>query len=148
MGSGRLEGKVGVVTGGASGIGLATTRRLVTEGARVAIGDIDDAGLAAVATELGDAVAISRCDVRVEAEVEALIGNAVDTFGPLDIAFANAGVGSFAPITDVDPEEWLRVIEINLLGPVLTLKHAARNMPNGGSIVITASLNAVQPAVG
>jgi NAD(P)-dependent dehydrogenase (short-subunit alcohol dehydrogenase family) len=146
--SGRLDGKVAIVTGGASGIGLATARRFVSEGARVMLGDIDGERLAAAQAQLGDAVAAQRADVRVESEVEALVGATVDRFGRLDIAFANAGVGSFAQVVDVEVTEWMRVIEINLLGPLLTTKHAARGMDGGGSIVLTASLNAVQPAEG
>jgi NAD(P)-dependent dehydrogenase (short-subunit alcohol dehydrogenase family) len=142
----RLEGRVAVVTGGASGIGLATARRLVAEGAHVVVGDLDEAGLTAAERDLG--VVGVRADVRVEEQVEELVATAVDRFGGLDVAFANAGTGSFAVLTDVDAAEWTRVVEVNLLGPVLTIKHAARVMRDGGSIVITASLNAVQPAPG
>lgn len=145
---GRLDGKIAIVTGGASGIGRATARKLATEGARVMIGDIEADGAAAAATEIGSSAAARRCDVRVEADVEALVAAAVDTFGGLDIAFANAGIGSFAPIVGADTAEWMRVIEINVLGVMLTVKHAARHMTGGGSIVITSSLNAVQPASG
>jgi NAD(P)-dependent dehydrogenase (short-subunit alcohol dehydrogenase family) len=145
---GRLSGKVAVVTGGASGIGLATVRRFVAEGARVLIGDIDGDGAAAVAAELGEAVASRRCDVRVESEVEALCQEAQARFGGLQVAFANAGIGSFGPVVDVDVDDWRRVLEVNLVGPLLTVKHAARRMGAGGSIVLTASLNAVQPAIG
>jgi NAD(P)-dependent dehydrogenase (short-subunit alcohol dehydrogenase family) len=148
MGSGRLEGKVAVVTGGASGIGLATARRFVAEGARVMLGDLNGDALAAAAAELGDAAAGTRGDVSVEGDVEALVAAAVDHFGEVHLAFANAGIGSMAPITDVDTAEWMRVVEVNLLGPLLTIKHAARCMQDGGSIVLTASLNAVQPAAG
>jgi NAD(P)-dependent dehydrogenase (short-subunit alcohol dehydrogenase family) len=147
-GSGRLAGKVAIVTGGASGIGLATTRRFVAEGARVVIGDLAVDNFVAIQTELGDSVANVPCDVRTEAEIEALVATAVDRFGGLDIAFANAGVGAFSPILDVDATDWMRTIEVNLLGPLLTTKHAARAMSNGGSIIFTASLNAVQPAAG
>jgi 3-oxoacyl-[acyl-carrier protein] reductase len=146
--SGRLEGKVAVVTGGASGIGLATARRFVAEGARVMLGDLNADALATVQAELGDAVAGARGDVSVEDDVEALVAAAVDRFGPVDVAFANAGIGSMAPITEIDAAEWMRVVEVNLLGPLLTIKHAARRMQDGGSIVLTASLNAVQPAAG
>jgi NAD(P)-dependent dehydrogenase (short-subunit alcohol dehydrogenase family) len=146
--SGRLAGKVATVTGGASGIGLATVRRFVAEGARVMVGDVNGDGLAAVEAELGDAVATRPCDVRVEADVEGLFTATVERFGGLHIAFANAGTGSYAPIVDADQTEWMRVIDINLLGPLLTVKHAGRRMPDGGSIVMTASLNAVQPARG
>jgi NAD(P)-dependent dehydrogenase (short-subunit alcohol dehydrogenase family) len=148
MTDGRLSGKVAVVTGGASGIGLATVRRFAAEGACVMVGDIEGDRAADVATELGEAVAGRRCDVRSESDVAALIGDAHARFGALHIAFANAGIGSFAPVVDVDPPEWMRVLEVNLVGPLLTLKHAARRMDGGGSIILTASLNAVQPAVG
>ena len=143
--SGRLDGKVAVVTGGASGIGLATVRRFVAEGAKVVVGDLDADGLASIKAEAPDAVAGVRCDVRVEADVEALATAALDRFGRIDIAFANAGIGSGGPIVDADRDEWMRVIEVNLLGPMLTIKHTARHMEAGGAIVVTASLNAVQP---
>jgi len=145
---GRLVGKVAVVTGGASGIGLASARRLAAEGARVVICDIDGDRLAAAESELGGDVLARRCDVRAEDDVEALMAAAEDRFGGLHVAFANAGTGSIAPTTDADTADWMRVIEVNLLGPLLTVKHAARRMRDGGSIILAASLNAVQPAAG
>jgi len=145
---GRLAGKVGLVTGGASGIGRATVRRFVAEGARVVAGDRDEGGLAALADELGDAVATVAGDVTVEADVEALAETAVERFGRLDVAFANAGTGSVARLVDCDLAEWQRVLDVNLNGPFLTVKHAARRMGAGGSIVITGSLNSVQAGVG
>jgi 3-oxoacyl-[acyl-carrier protein] reductase len=148
MPDGRLGGKIAVVTGGASGIGLATVRRFVTEGARVMIGDIDGNATASVAAELGPNVMGRRCDVSDEAEVETLFEAAQDEFGPLDIAFANAGIGSFAQIVDTDIVEWNRVVGVNLVGPLLTIKHAARRMGQGGSIIATSSLNAVQASNG
>jgi NAD(P)-dependent dehydrogenase (short-subunit alcohol dehydrogenase family) len=144
----RLAGRRALVTGGASGIGRATVRRFVAEGARVAVGDLNEAGLAALAEELGDAVATRRCDVTEEAEVEALADAAVEGFGGLDVAFANAGTGSVQRVVDIDRAEWQRVLDVNLTGPLLTIKHAARRMTEGGSIVVTASLNAVQPGIG
>jgi NAD(P)-dependent dehydrogenase (short-subunit alcohol dehydrogenase family) len=144
----RLAGRRALVTGGASGIGRATVRRFVAEGARVAVGDLNETGLAALAEELGDAVATRRCDVTEEAEVEALADAAVEGFGGLDVAFANAGTGSVQRVVDIDRAEWQRVLDVNLTGPLLTIKHAARRMTEGGSIVVTASLNAVQPGIG
>src|SRR5579864_435637 len=125
---GRLAGKVAVVTGGASGIGLAAARRFAAEGARVVIGDIDGDRLVAAESELGGVVVGQRCDVRAEEDVEALLAAAEDRFGAVHVAFANAGTGSIAPITDTDTAEWMRVVEVNLLGPLLTVKHAARRM--------------------
>ena len=136
------------MTGGASGIGLATVRRFVTEGARVMIGDIDGDAAGSVAEELGPNVLGRPCDVSHEADVEALFEAANDESGPLGIAFANAGIGSFAQIVDTDIVEWNRVVGVNLVGPLLTIKHAARRMGQGGSIVATSSLNAVQPSNG
>ena len=75
-------------------------------------------------------------------------GSTEDEFGSLDIAFANAGIGSFAPIVDTDVSEWKHVVDVNLIGPLLTMKHAARRMRPGGSIVATSSLNAVQASNG
>jgi 3-oxoacyl-[acyl-carrier protein] reductase len=148
MAAKRLNEKVAVVTGGASGIGLATVRRFVAEGARVMIGDIDGARAEKVAEELGQDVAGVRCDVSVEPDVVALVQATEERFGPPDVVFANAGIGSFASIVDAELEEWTRVLQVNLVGPMLTIKHAARRMPAGGSIILTASLNAVQPARG
>ena len=148
MPEGRLAGKVAVVTGGASGIGLATVHRFVTEGARVMIGDINGDAVTRVVADLGERVAGRPCDIRNEADVEALFQAAQDQFGPLGIAFANAGVGSFAAIVDTDLAEWRRVVDVNLIGPLLTIKHAARRMRAGCSIVATSSLNAVQASNG
>ena len=147
-GAGRFAGRVALVTGGASGIGLATTRRFVDGGARVVVGDIDEAALATVASELGESVVTQRCDVTVEDDVARLADAAVDRFGDLHIAFANAGTATIAPVVDLDLAEWSRVLDVNLTGPMLTIKHAARRMAHGGSIIATASLNAVQAGNG
>lgn len=145
---GRFTGRVALVTGGASGIGLAATRKFVADGARVVVGDIDEEALGAVADELGDDVATLRCDVTVEDDVARLASAAVEHFGGLHIALANAGTATIAPLVDLDLGEWSRVLDVNLTGPMLTIKHAARRMGDGGSIVATASLNAVQAGNG
>lgn len=97
---GRLAGKVGLVTGGASGIGRATVRRFVAEGARVVVGDRDERGLAALGDELGEAVVTVAGDVTVEADVERLAETAVEHFDWLDIAFAYAGTGTVQRVVD------------------------------------------------
>lgn len=145
---GRLAGRVALVTGGASGIGLAAARRFVADGARVVVGDIDEGALASVADELGEDVAAVRCDVTVEDDVARLADSAVERFGRLDIAFANAGTASLGPVVEMDRSEWSRVLDVNLTGPMLTIKHAGRRMSRGGSIIVTASLNAVQAGSG
>lgn len=147
-GAGRLAGKVAVLTGGGSGIGRATAQRFVAEGGRVAVGDLDVAALDALARELGDSVIVLAGDASSEADVERLVETAIEHFGRLDIAFANAGIGSPQRIVDADLETWSRVLDVNLTGPFLMIKHAARRMAAGGSIIVTASLNAVQPGPG
>src|SRR5580704_10102322 len=94
----RLKGKVAIVTGGAAGIGLAATRRFVSEGAMVMVVDIDQDRLGQAKQELGDSVDVRRCDVTVESDVRATMERVIAHFGRLDVVFANAGVGSFSPI--------------------------------------------------
>jgi NAD(P)-dependent dehydrogenase (short-subunit alcohol dehydrogenase family) len=144
----RFDGRVALVTGGGSGIGLAAVERFVREGARVVVGDIEPARLDAVQASLGDAVRVVTCDVTAEAEVEVLAQTAIDAFGRLDVAFANAGIGTSGLIVDSDVDDWKRTVDVCLVGPMLTIKHSAPRMTEGGAIVVTASLNAVQPGRG
>ncbi|HTO56411.1 MAG TPA: SDR family NAD(P)-dependent oxidoreductase [Pseudomonadales bacterium] len=151
MSNRRFEGKVGVVTGGASGIGLAITRRLVAEGAKVVVGDINDASLASAAREFGDAIACAKVDVRIEAEVEAMAATATRRFGRLDVAFNAAGLGGFGEITELAEADWDLVVDICLKGVFLSVKHEARAMiaqRRGGAIVNVASLNSHVPMYG
>ncbi len=145
----RFTGKVALVTGAASGIGLATTRRLLDDGARVVAGDIDEAGLAAISPRTSaDHLVTARCDVTQEIDVENLSKLAVSHFGGLDIAVANAGAGGYALVTEHPLQEWQRVIDLCLTGVFLTIKHSGSVMRDGGSIVTVASLNAIQPSRG
>ncbi|CAN5443715.1 SDR family NAD(P)-dependent oxidoreductase [soil metagenome] len=145
---GRLNGKIAIVTGGASGIGRSTVRRFVDEGAHVVVSDLDEGALAGLAQEFGDAVVAVAGDASSEGDVEHRVATAIDRFGALDIAFANAGIGSAQRLVDADLDQWSRVLDVNLTGPFLLIKHAGRAMDAGGSIVVTASLNAVQPGPG
>jgi len=149
--SGRLDGAVAVVTGAASGIGRAVARRFAAEGASVVAGDIDDAGLATLAGELGPACTPRQADVTVEADQEALVAEALARFGRLDVAVANAGAGFASLLVDHPLEEWRGIVDLCLTGVFLTVKHAGRAMVDagtGGSIITIASLNAVQPGRG
>jgi NAD(P)-dependent dehydrogenase (short-subunit alcohol dehydrogenase family) len=144
----RLEGRVAVVTGGASGIGLATVRRLAAEGAKVVIGDVDpDAGKTA-ADEVGGLFVAT--DVTDQAGVENLFQQAFDTFGSVDIAFNNAGISppDDASILDTGLEAWRKVQEVNLTSVYLCCKAAIPYMQRQGkgSIINTASFVAVMGA--
>ncbi|KAG0525626.1 hypothetical protein BDA96_06G072600 [Sorghum bicolor] len=143
----KLEGKVALITGGASGIGECTARLFVKHGARVVVADIQDEAGAALCAELGaDAVAsYVHCDVTVEADVAAAVDHAVARFGALDIMFNNAGIGGAAchSIRESTQEDFERVLSVNLVGPFLGTKHAARVMVpagRGGCIIGTSSL--------
>ncbi len=147
----RLKGKVGIITGGASGIGLGCARRFVAEGARVLLADQNEETLASAQSELGDAAATLGVDVRNESDLERMVATAVDCFGRVDIGVNSAGLGTLAAIVDQTEEQWDTVIDVNLKGVFLSMKHEARQMKaqgDGGVIINLASLNAFQPGEG
>ncbi len=149
--SGRLEGKVAVITGGASGIGEATVRRFVEEGASVVIADLQEEAGRALQTELGASTRFIRCNVTAEADVAAAVDLAVSEFGRLDIMFNNAGVvGAIGPIADTTADSWNFTIDVLLNGAFYGMKHAARVMiPQGsGSILSTSSTAGVMGGLG
>jgi NAD(P)-dependent dehydrogenase (short-subunit alcohol dehydrogenase family) len=142
-----LEGKVAIVTGGASGIGEATCRRFAQEGAKVVIGDIDGARADALAKELGDAALAVRFDAGDVASVEALVTAAVDRFGRLDVLFNNAALMS-PDIIKLDTEPvgidfavWDRTMAVNARGYLAGCKYAIPHMlkAGGGTILMTTS---------
>ncbi len=150
--AGRIQDRVAVVTGGCSGIGLATVQRFVAEGAKVVIGDIsDDAGTALV-EELGgpDVATYVHVDVTSKEEVDALYKTAKETYGSVDIAFNNAGISppDDDSILDTELEAWRRVQEVNLTSVYLCCKAALPYMleQKRGSIINTASFVAVMGA--
>lgn len=139
--SNRLEGKVAVITGAASGIGEASARRFVAEGCKVVLGDIQaDAGQA-LADELGPGVVFAQCNVTVENEVSNLVDVAVKEFGQLDVMFNNAGiVGAIGPIETTLEAEWTATLAVLLNGVFFGMKHAARVMkPQGSGSIISMS---------
>ena len=145
--TGRLDGKVAVVTGGCSGIGLATVTRFVDEGARVVVGDIDDVRGTALVEQLGAAATYVHVDVTSKEQVDALFATAKSTYGAVDIAFNNAGISppDDDSILDTELDAWLRVQEVNLTSVYLCCKAALPYMleQKSGSIINTASFVAV-----
>ena len=158
MAIGRLEGKVAVITGGASGIGLACAKRFAEEGANILISDIGATRLASAAEEIrkttNGKVGYCEADVCFEEQVTDLMDQAIQEFGQIDTVVASAGVSGAnyvsgadneafnTPLIDQPLEDWDRVLRINLTGVMLTNRLAARHMINkgrGGTIVNIAS---------
>ena len=144
----RLQGRVAVVTGAGSGIGLATARRLAQEGARVVCADFDAASGQAAADEVGGR--FIRVDVAEEAQVESLYAETLNVFGSVDIAFNNAGISPPVDdsILDTSLDAWERVQRVNLTSVYLCCKHVIPHMrrQGKGSIINTASFVAVMGA--
>ena len=145
--AGRVEGKVALVTGGSSGIGRATALVFAREGAKLVVADMDEDGGQQTAhsiTEKGGEAVFVRADVTAPTEVEALIGQAVATYGRLDCAYNNAGVTQrdYPPTDEYPQDDWDRVLAINLTGVWLCLKYELAQMRKQGSgaIVNTASI--------
>ena len=145
----NLEGKVAVVTGGASGIGLGVARQFRAAGMRVVIADIEDAALQRAATEIG-ALGV-QTDVRDAAAVQALADATVAEHGAVHVVVNNAGVGPMAPIADLQLSDWQWMLQVNLWG-VIHGVHAflplLRQNAEGGHIVNTASIGGLVPGPG
>ena len=142
----RLKDRVAVVTGGADGIGRATALLLNDHGARVFVGDVKTVPETdALYAERG--IIQKPCDVRIEAEIQRLIDDAVGDAGRIDILVNNAGIGMVKQITEVTNDDWDRAIDTNLKGPFFGCKHAIRYMQEsgGGAIVNTASNAGILP---
>lgn len=142
----RFAGKVAVITGGARGIGRACAERFLSEGASVAIADIDAAAVAQTAAELGgpDRVRGIVTDVAQKDQVDALVAQTVAAFGRLDIMVNNAGIAQVKEYLDITPEDFDRVLGVNLKGVFLGVQAAARQMiaqGEGGVIINMSSIN-------
>ncbi len=145
MSVGRLDGKVAIVTGGASGIGAATCRRFVQDGARVVVADVNDEAGTAFARELGAAAAFRHTDVARLADVEATVAFAVERFGGLDVIHNNAAWSGGGYTHEIDPAIWDQSIQIMLTGVFYGIKAAIPAMlaRGGGSIINTASIEGI-----
>ena len=148
---GQLDGKAALITGGASGIGLAAAKRFAEEGAQVALVDRNADGAAEAAREIGSQAMAITGDVTNEDDVANMVASCVDRFGRLDIAFNNAGIGGFSPIQDYPLAQFQQVIDVCLTGVFLCIKHESKHLieqGEGGSIINTASLNSIQATEG
>ena len=141
---GRLDGKVAVITGGASGMGAATVRRFVEEGARVLIADLQEEKGAALVAELGaEHAAFLRVNVTIEGDVAAMIAEAIDRWGSLDVLYNNAGFGGvLGPIDTISEDEYDITFDVLLKSVFFGIKHGCRPMKaqRSGSIINTASV--------
>jgi NAD(P)-dependent dehydrogenase (short-subunit alcohol dehydrogenase family) len=138
---GRLTGKVALITGGESGIGLATARLFLAEGAAVQLVGIDEPRLSAAVAELGDRSAAAVADVRDSAAVRSAVRQVTARFGALDVVFANAGIfGVVASVPDYPEATFADVLAVHVLGAFHTLKHAIPALRDGGSVIINSSV--------
>lgn len=144
----RFTDKVAIITGAASGIGLATAKRLGSEGARVVIADLDDEASLAAATavrEMGaPGVLTATCDVSKEAQVKTTVKATLQKFGQLDIVVNNAGLMIFKPLEEHEESDWLNVLRVDLLGAFFFTKQAFLTMKAGGAIVNVSSVHAIE----
>ncbi|WP_280434688.1 glucose 1-dehydrogenase [Nocardia carnea] len=135
----RYTDKIALVTGGTSGIGIATARRLIGEGAQVVVTGRDAARLDAAVAYLGDRAHGFVADVADLTALDALVQDIRDRYNRLDAVFANAGVGIFAPIREITEEDFDRSVAVNFKGVFFTIQKALPLIPDGGAIVVNAS---------
>lgn len=145
-----MEGKVCVVTGGASGIGRATAIQLAEAGASVVVADVDEAGLDETVAACGSSALAVPTDVTSSASVDALVAAAVERHGRLDVMANIAGIIALAPLVDLTEDELDRVLAVNLKGVVFGTQAALRNMREGGSIVnmTSTAIDQASPQLG
>jgi NAD(P)-dependent dehydrogenase (short-subunit alcohol dehydrogenase family) len=149
--AGRLKGKIALITGGCSGIGLGTVELFLAEGARVLAADLQDAKGAMLEQRFPQTLRYAHCDVTVEAEIAAACALAGEAFGGLDILFSNAGhAGMPGGVETLTAEGWDAIFAVLVRGPALGMKHARPMMlaRGGGSIINTASIAGLQAGWG
>lgn len=137
--NGRLSSKTALITGGTTGIGLETARRYLAEGARVLITGRAQAKVDQAAADLGSGAMGVAADVRSLADLDALAAAAKEQLGQVDILIANAGLGVFAPIEEIDEDAYDKQFDINVKGVFFTVQKLLPLIPDGGSIILTSS---------
>lgn len=148
---GRLDGKVAVITGGVSGIGLGTVELFLAEGAQVVAADIQDEKGAMLEKRFGGRLRYAHCDVTREDEIAAAMALAASEFGGLDILFNNAGISDgMRSIPEIEADKWSWIFDVLVRGPALGMKHATPLMlaRGGGAIINTASIAGLQAGWG
>jgi NAD(P)-dependent dehydrogenase (short-subunit alcohol dehydrogenase family) len=140
----RLQGKIAVVSGGSTGIGLATAQRFVEEGAHVFIAGRRQAELAKAAEQIGRNVSAVQCDVAKLDDLDRLFGRVRNEKGRVDILFANSGIMEFQKIGEITPEHVDRTFAVNVRGLLFTVQKALPLMESGGSIILTASIGSMK----
>lgn len=142
----RLKDKIAIITGGARGMGEATVRMFVEEGAQVVIADRLEAEGKALASDIGDAAMFHPLDVTQEAEWAALVAATLDRYGRIDALVNNAGVVAFAPIEEITAQDFDRVYAVNVKGPLMGIKHVGAVMRGAGrgSIVNISSVDGLR----
>ena len=146
----KLAGKIALVTGGSSGLGLATAERFVAEGAHVFITGRRQAELDEAAKVLGEGATAIRGDIANLSELDGLFAAIKEQKGRLDVLFANAGIGEFAPLGQVTEEHFDKTFGVNVRGTLFTVQKALPLMPDGAAVVVNASIVSVKgfPAFG
>src|SRR5579875_1728534 len=145
---GKLEGKVAIVTGAASGIGRASAVLFAAEGARVVVADVNVAGGEETGERIdsaGGTARFVRTDVSRSSEVESLLATSADAFGGVDVVYNNAGIAVFKGVADTTDEEWHRVLGVNLDGVFYGIRASVPYLRRrgGGSIIVTASVHSI-----
>lgn len=142
----RFENKVAIVTGAASGIGLATAKRLAMEGARIVMADLHLENAEKVAPDIralgAPDVWACACDVSKSAQVEACVAGTLEKFGKLDVIVNNAGLMIFKTLEEHTEEDWLKILSVDLLGAFFFTQQAFLHMKSGGAIVNVSSIHA------
>lgn len=138
--AGRLDGKVAIVTGGSSGIGLATAKRFVAEGATVYITGRKQESLDAAVRSIGGNITAVRADSGSVADLDRLFSTIKSKSGKLDVLFVNAGIAAFVPLQAVTEEHYDSIVNTNLKGVIFTVKQALSLLPEGASVIINSSV--------
>ena len=144
----RFSIKTAIVTGGAGGIGLAIASRLASEGANIVLADISmeqlTKGAEVLKSQGFESVWLSQCDVSNEQQVQTTVTGAVGHFGTLEIIVNNAGLMIFKKLEETSPDDWSRILNVDLMGAFYFTKYAFLNMKNGRSIINISSIQALE----